>query len=473
MKGNFFMTKQLLSKQNRETSSSIITILWKCSHMCVMLMGILMICGLSSCSKDDGDAEEQVSEENVVVDNNGVASGGHSFTRIDDKNFYIDDIKYTVVDSVLEVTGYDETFFKGKANIINSLDYHGTLLEVRSIGESAFNSCYALISVIIPKNVITIKSEAFRDCKGLNSISFKGEGLTSIGGSAFRGCTSISAFIIPNSVTSIGRCVFSGCTSLTSLKVGSKNSMYDSRDNCNAIIETRSNTLIQGCNSSTIPNSVTSIGSGSFSGCTSLTSITIPNSVTTIAPISFSDCDALTSVTIGKNVESIDFTAFENCRSLTTVTINSNSIMSKIDNYNYIAHMFGSQVTHYIIGDEVTSIVEQAFYGCKELTTINISNSVTSIGDHAFFRCKNLSEVVIGNAVTYIGFSIFSQCSSLTDVYCYAENAPYTESDLFGNTNIINGTLHVPLASIELYKTAKSWNKFKNIVALTDNDPRP
>ena len=115
-------------------------------------------------------------------------------------------------------------------------------------------------------------------------------GVATIENTAFQGCTGLTSITIPNSVTSINRWAFNGCTNLNYIKVESGNSVYDSRDNCNAIIETKSNTLMLGCKNSIIPNSVTSIGRYAFRECTGLTSITIPNSITVIEDEAFYDC---------------------------------------------------------------------------------------------------------------------------------------------------------------------------------------
>ena len=113
---------------------------------------------------------------------------------------------------------------------------------------------------------------------------------------------------------------FAHCSSLTSIQVETGNTTYDSRDNCNAIIETATNTLIAGCKNTTIPNSVTSIGNYALVDCTSLTAITIGNSVTSIGESAFSGC-SLTSITIPNSVTSIGTGAFSYCHSLTAITI--------------------------------------------------------------------------------------------------------------------------------------------------------
>lgn len=120
-------------------------------------------------------------------------------------------------------------------------------------------------------------------------------------------------------MTSIGNDVFSRCSGLISITVAEGNPVYDSRENCNAIIKTSSNTLISGCKNTTIPNSVTTIGRTAFSCCTGLTSVTIPNSVTGIDYYAFEDCTNLTTVSIGNGVTSIGNGAFANCHKLIDV----------------------------------------------------------------------------------------------------------------------------------------------------------
>ena len=190
---------------------------------------------------------------------------------------------------------------------------------VTTIGYYAFYGCSGLTGALtIPNSTTSICEGAFYDCSGLTSIDIPNSVIT-IGNNAFSWCTGLTSITIPNSVTSIGYGVFSGCRGLTSITVESCNPKYDSRENCNAIIETASNTLIAGCITTTIPNSVTSIGNSVFSGCTGLTSIDIPNSVTSIGPWAFNYCRGLTSIDIPNSVTSIGYSAFYGCSGLTDV----------------------------------------------------------------------------------------------------------------------------------------------------------
>ena len=243
------------------------------------------------------------------------------------------------------------------------------------------------------------------------SVEYEGRtcSVTSIGVYAFYNCSGLTSVTIGNSVTSIEYGAFYGCSGLTSVTIG---------------------------------NSVTSIEYGAFYGCSGLTSLTIGNSVTSIGDVAFRKCSGLTSVTIPNSVTSIGEYAFQYCPGLISVTI----------------------------GSGVTSIGDGTFCGCRGLTSVTIPNSVTSLGDQAFEGCYGLTSVTIGSGVETIGSVSFSYCPDLLDVYCHAKNVPNTGSDAFDGSYPENATLHVPSASVELYKAASPWKEFGNIVALTDEE---
>ena len=218
--------------------------------------------------------------------------------------------------------------------------------------------------------------------------------VTSIDEEAFCSCELLTSIEIPSGVTSIGEGAFDDCSTLNAIEVAEGNIMYDSRANSNALIHTATNTLIRGCQNTTIPDSVTSIGDWAFDGCELLTEITIPNSIKSIGYEAFSSCKSLKSITIPDSVTSIGERAFEYCKSLESIAI-GNSVKS-IDYHTFFRCSLLTDVT---IGNSVTSIGDCAFEDCTSLKSITIPDSIESIGKEAFYCCKSLQAIRYGGTI--------------------------------------------------------------------------
>ena len=279
-------------------------------------------------------------------------------------------------------------------------------------------------NVVIPSSVV------------YNNVTYS---VTSIRKCAFEGCSALTSITIPNSVTSIGSDAFYDCTSLTAVYITDLEA-WCKIDFQSTPLSYAHHLYLNGkeIKELVIPNSVTSIRGYAFRGCSGLTSVTIHNSVTSIGDYAFSGCSGLTSVTIPNSVTSIGSYAFSSCSGLTSVTI-PNSVMS---------------------------IENSAFSGCSGLNSVIIPNSVTSIGNYAFYYCTGLTSVAIGSGLKSINYKVFSYCHELTDVYCYAENVPYTYSNAFEGSYIEYATLHVPASAVNAYKNTEPWSKFKEIMGM-------
>ncbi|MBQ2123518.1 MAG: leucine-rich repeat domain-containing protein [Bacteroidaceae bacterium] len=422
----------------------------------------------------------------VVIGNNVTSIGESAFSACNALESIIVDEENTVYDSRQGCNAIIET---SSNTLVHGCQSTIIPNSVTSIGYGAFYECSSLTSVVIPNSVTTIWDKAFWGCSSLTSVEIPNS-VTGIGSSAFKDCSSLTSVEIGNSVTFIGNYAFEDCSSLTSIAVAEDNPTYDSRNNCNAIIETQTNTLIVGCSNTTIPNSVTSIGFSAFSWCSSLTSVEIPNSVTSIGEYAFYECSSLTSVEIPNSVTSIGLSAFSGTAwynnqpdgvvyldtyllgykgtmpSNTSIKIKEGTLL--ISDYAF-SWCYG--LTSVVIPNSVTSIGSDAFRECYSLTSVEIPNSVTSIGGAAFAYCSSLTSVEIPNSVPIIGNYAFEGCSGLTSITSYISADKLFEIDesgVFEGIDKTNCTLYVPYGAQETYAATEGWSEFTNIVEFYD-----
>lgn len=403
------------------------------------------------------------------------------------KDEYLDQAKSLIIKNIRWIKS--ETF-KNCKNVTTVTFLQSGSLDVESIGDYAFEGCSSLKTIIIPKYVSEMGSKVFQDCTNLESIR-------------------ISA-----SVSKIGSRMFAGCPNLKSIVVEEGNEKYDSRENCNAIVETATNTLVCGTENSTIPSTITAIGNGAFAE-TGLKNIVIPEGVTSIELQAFENCQDLESVTLPQSLKKLGYHVFANsgltslvipegitylpqgtfngCKNLETVTLPTT--LETIE-YNAFSN---SGLTSIFIPKGVTNISSTSFNYCGKLSTISVSdenttydsrnncnaiiqtatnqilrgtsntiipNTATSIGDNAFNDINSLTSIVIPESVTSIGLYAFRFCNSLAEVVCKAKVAPQLKSEAFSNDILSKATLYVPEESVESYKTDGEWKKFSDIQPL-------
>ena len=305
---------------------------------------------------------------------------------------------------------------------------------VISIGDWAFSECYGLGKIEILSNVTNIGEFAFSDCKSLSEVKIPNS-VTSIGDFAFSGCSSLSEIEISSSVTYIGSGAFSGCSSLSKINVSKNNLEYSSvlgvlfnKDKTELIrFPNRKNGKYE------IPNSVTSIGSGAFSGCSSLSEIEIPSNVTNIGSFVFAGCSSLRKINVSE----------DNLKYSSVLGILFNK--DKTELISFPCKKDGK----YKIPSSVTKIEDGAFSGCSKLTEVKIPSSVTNIGYSAFWRCSNLTNIEIPFGVVKIEDGTFSGCSKLSEVKI-PNSVTSIEHFAFEGCNSL-GVIEIPssVASIE------------------------
>lgn len=434
------------------------------------------------------------------------------------QEFTVGDLNYRINDDGVSVTvtGHvDGQSATGELIIPESVNYYGNDYPVTIIGESAFAYCFGLTGTLtIPNTIIVIENNAFNACSGFdgdliipdpvgsigrgafyrcwrfNGSLIMGYSLTEIGDYAFSGCMHLTGVVtIGNSVTSIGINPFVECYSIEGIVVEDGNNVYDSRNNCNAIIKTSTNELISGCYNTIIPNDVISIGNSAFAD-TWIESIDIPNSVVSIGDFAFEGCYGLYSIFIPFSVTSIGINPFSRCSIEEMIVDSSNSIYDSRNNCNAIIKTSTNELVsgckNTIIPDNVVSIGDYAFRGCQ-IASINIPssvitignwtfsscsatgsliipNSVVSIGDFAFYYCDDFDgELIIGNSVTSIGEWAFADCSNFSEAVILATTPPIlVVHSMWGVfQNFGTNSLTVPCGCVPVYENS-DWRQYFN-----------
>ena len=261
-------------------------------------------------------------------------------------DFEVDGIYYKILSDTTVAVTYEQndyaSSYVGDIIIPETVTNDNVEYTVTRIGVSAFRYGFDVHSVQIPNTVTVIEGSAFWDCANMVSVNIPNS-VTRIDSEAFFDCISLTSLSIPNSVEYIGGFALFGCGgSATSITVASDNPKYDSRNNCNAVIETATNILLVGSNHTIIPDSITRIAEGAFWACRDMTQLELPQTVTEICDYAFGLCEGLTDI---------------------------------------------------IIPENVTSIGLESFWGCSGLTSVDMGPSMSYIGSWAFEDCENLTSV--------------------------------------------------------------------------------
>lgn len=355
---------------------------------------------------------------------------------------YVEGLNYSLDEGSKEAIVLSGQPF-GHLEIPEAIEYEGENYKVTVIASSAFSCCTNLTSVNIPNTVRKIGMWAFMGCKNLTSIT------------------------IPASVSEIGAHPLALCSSLKAIKVEKDNPTYDSRDDCNAIVVTLTNTIIAGCVNTSFPSTVTGIAVAAFQGCDDMESLTIPSTITHIEPTAFHSCSHLRSITVEKDNPVYD--SREDCNAIIETATNTLiaaccrvRIPETVKRIGTSAFQGCIGLTSLEIPNSVTHIGEYAFYCMSDIKSIKMSNSIDTIGSFAFGGCHDLRNLELPSTLLFIGNGAFFICRNLTDIYNYSTvPVPITSQYTFDGT--YGATLHVPKGCKDVYMASSYWMNF-NIV---------
>ena len=344
---------------------------------------------------------------------------------------------------------------------------------VTNIGSNAFYNHLKLISVTNPSTLRIIGDYACMNCKKLETFNFP-DGLQQIGGHSFYECNSLQAVYIPASVTLIRADAFLRCSSVTSIVVDPANTVYDSRDNCNAIIEKDSRTLLYGCRNSVIPDGVQHVQDWAFEYQHNLTSIRISNTVQSFGTSSkggvFKECENLKDIyvewTSGSRIPAWNQLTrwYEHSNLDATITLHvpcgkKELYENKTGWKNYIIE--DNHSTGGICGADGANMTW--LLNCGGDLTIDGTGAMANYPDETapwYSKREDIKTITIGSSITDLGNYAFHDCTNITDIYVsWTDEIPAWPTD-FTTQSPATIQLHVPCEAKSLYQAAEGWKEY-------------
>lgn len=357
--------------------------------------------------------------------------------------FEVDGITYvptSLSDRTCDIVDYDCNIITGSVNVGPTVIYKNIEFTVNNVNDYAFYGNQYLEEVILANQ-------------------------GSVGTYAFANCTKLTTVNIEEGVTSVGNALFEGCNELAAISVAEGNAKYDSRNNCNAIIEKAANKLVAACNQTVIPESVTAIGDYAFSACGEMTSISIHKDILSVGNYAFSGCSSLADVTIEDRTEVLTLGSngnrglFADCP-LDLVYIGGKISYDTSSSKGYSPFSNNTTLRTVTITDKEDTIYPYEFYNCSALKNFTIGDGVTSIGDYAFSGCSSMENFSFGCSMKTIGANAFLGCSKMKEISSSAVNPPICGANALNDADKWNCTLYVPVGYMAPYQAADQWKEF-------------
>lgn len=422
--------------------------------------------------------------------------------------------------------------YSGQIAIPEKVTHEGTEYTVTAISKSAFAKCVSMVSVNMPATLTSVGEFAFDGCAALTTLEFPAN-ITTMGQYALQGCNNLSNLALPEKLKAIPVGMLVSCEALESLTVPSAVTAvgdwaFNYATGLQSVVlpdglKTLGEGAFAGCSSMSsvkLGKSLESIGPNTFLECSELTSIDLPATLQTIGFNAFSKCIKLAAINVEEgnkymasyhgaiftsDLKTLQFTppaikevvVPDECTKIGAYAMSYSGVervtgcknllvieeyaMTGCKSLNYVElgnklttlgdDAFSSTAIEYItLPESLTSMGNRVFENCGELKAIVIPDQVKEIGNYNFFNCMSLQSATWGKGVTSMGEYAFRHCPNLTTMVCKPVNPVAIYDDTYFDADQYT-TIHVyvPAASLNAYKSAKNWNRFANISAITES----
>ena len=324
--------------------------------------------------------------------------------------------------------------------------------KLTKIGIAAFADCQNLTGTLnIPEGVTEIEAGAFYNCKSLTGSLSLPSTLTSIGdgwdlwwyGGTFGYCGFTCELILPNKVEYIGTTCFAECTNLYG--------------------ELR------------LPDKLKKIEDGAFHGCSNITgSLTIPQGVTAIPSSTFASCGFDGTLTLHDGIITIGEAAFQGTHFKGELSLPKDLVV--LSNNVFCGCDFSGELK---LPKGLRTIGANVFGSYNDgsnwrlMGILEIPEEVISIGQGAFYGCRSIEGIVFPESLESIQNQAFYMCTGIGSIVCKGSIPAYTQASAFEGVAKDNFTLEVPESAIQQYQAAAGWSDFKRIAAHRELVCRP
>lgn len=297
----------------------------------------------------------------------------------------------------------------------------GTRLD--SIGNMAFMYCTALKELTFPATFRSIGNrQAFLGCSMLETVNFN-EGMEELGGAAFMICTNLKSVKVPGSVKKFADAVFSSCVALESIEFG---------------------------------EGITEIGPIAVGYCSNLKTVKMANTIKHIGSSAFSFCEKIEELNLPESLETVGMAAFQ------FVPFKEVIFPENVRRVEQNSFAF-CPTRKFVANPKLKYIGEWAFGTNTELATVELNEGLDSICKNAFANDGKLLKIAIPSSVRYVGDGFVDHCNYISEIICKSATPYELTADPVATTRYDLCKLTVPYGSLQAYKEAPYWKKFKHI----------